>query len=173
MKTYVGGGCIDSHFLDLGTSWRWTVSFTFRPLYPRKRTPGTHWIGLVNTRAGLDDVEKRKFLTLPGRELRLLDRPARSQLLYRLGYHGFRDVVVSIKLGMDKIESRYSNFKQHVTQSPKKKFLKSRLSLFLSIVNIVDRTSCTLRVCTTWRWVVSFTLQPLYLYKFTTSNCST
>jgi hypothetical protein len=29
--------------------------------------PGTHWIGgWVGRRAGLDDVEKRKFFTLPG-----------------------------------------------------------------------------------------------------------
>jgi hypothetical protein len=29
-------------------------------------TPGIHWIGdWVNPGAGLDDVEKRKFLTLP------------------------------------------------------------------------------------------------------------
>jgi hypothetical protein len=41
--------------------------------------PGTHWIGdWVDTRTGLDDVEKRKFLTLPGLELRPLGRPAHS-----------------------------------------------------------------------------------------------
>jgi hypothetical protein len=28
-------GCIDPRFLDLGTSWRWVVSFTPLPLYPR------------------------------------------------------------------------------------------------------------------------------------------
>jgi hypothetical protein len=33
----------------------------------------------VDPRAGLDDVEKRKILTLPGLELLLLRRPARSQ----------------------------------------------------------------------------------------------
>jgi hypothetical protein len=50
-----------------------------------KRTPATHWIGgWVDPRAGLDDVEKRKFLTLPGLEHRPLGRPARSQSLYRL-----------------------------------------------------------------------------------------
>jgi hypothetical protein len=32
----------------------------------------------VDLRAGLDDLEKRKFLTLPGLELLPLDRPARS-----------------------------------------------------------------------------------------------
>jgi hypothetical protein len=34
--------------------------------------------------AGLDDVEKRKLLTLLELELRPLGRPARSQSLYRL-----------------------------------------------------------------------------------------
>jgi hypothetical protein len=37
---------------------------------PVERAPGTHWIkGWVNPRAGLDDVENKKFLTLPGLEL--------------------------------------------------------------------------------------------------------
>jgi hypothetical protein len=34
-----GSGCIDPHFLDLGTSWRWVVSFTPRSLYRRGRSP--------------------------------------------------------------------------------------------------------------------------------------
>jgi hypothetical protein len=38
----------------------------------------------VGLRTGLDDMEKRKFLTLPGLELRPLGRPGRSQSLYRL-----------------------------------------------------------------------------------------
>jgi hypothetical protein len=34
---------------------------------PQERTHGTHWIGgWVGPRAGLDAVENRKFLTLPG-----------------------------------------------------------------------------------------------------------
>jgi hypothetical protein len=46
-------------------------------------TPGTNCIGgWMEPRAGMDDVEKRKFLTLP--DLRPLGRPARSQSLYRL-----------------------------------------------------------------------------------------
>jgi hypothetical protein len=44
-----------------------------------ERGPGTHWTGgWVDPRASLDDVEKRKFLTLSGLELRPLGRPARS-----------------------------------------------------------------------------------------------
>jgi hypothetical protein len=57
--------------------------------YLRERAPGTHWIGgWVDPRAGLDDVERRTFLTLSGLELRPLGRLARSQSLYRLRYPG-------------------------------------------------------------------------------------
>jgi hypothetical protein len=42
----------------------------------------------VHPRAGLDDLEKIKFLTLPGLELRTLGRLARSQSLYRLRHPG-------------------------------------------------------------------------------------
>jgi hypothetical protein len=42
----------------------------------------------VDPRAGLDDLEKRKFFTLLRLELRPPCRPARSQLLYRLRYPG-------------------------------------------------------------------------------------
>jgi hypothetical protein len=59
------------------------------PLYPRGKSHGTHWIGgWVGPRTGLDDVEKRKFLTLPGFEIRTRRRPARSQSLYGLRYPG-------------------------------------------------------------------------------------
>jgi hypothetical protein len=44
-------------------------------LTARERAPRTHWIGgWVDPSVGLDYVEKRKFLTLPGLEL----RPPRS-----------------------------------------------------------------------------------------------
>jgi hypothetical protein len=52
-------------------------------------TPGTHWIGgWVDPTAGLDDMEKKKFLTLPGFELLPLGLPSRRQSLYRLRYPG-------------------------------------------------------------------------------------
>jgi hypothetical protein len=58
-------------------------------LPPGKEPPGTHWIGgWVGPRAGLDDVEKKIFLTLSGLELRPLGRRARRQSLYRLHYPG-------------------------------------------------------------------------------------
>jgi hypothetical protein len=46
------------------------VNFTLYPFYPGERATYTHWIGVwVDSIAGLDDVEKRKFLILPGLEL--------------------------------------------------------------------------------------------------------
>jgi hypothetical protein len=42
----------------------WSASRPGR-FIPGERVPGIHWIGgWVDTRTGLDDVEKRKFLTL-------------------------------------------------------------------------------------------------------------
>jgi hypothetical protein len=65
------------------------VSFTPRPLYPRVKSL---WYPLdrlgVGPRTGLGDVERRKFLPLPGLEVRPLGRPASSQSLHRLSYPG-------------------------------------------------------------------------------------
>jgi len=45
METLRNGG-IAPRVLDLGTRWRWVVSFTPRPLQPPgKKYPGTHWKG--------------------------------------------------------------------------------------------------------------------------------
>jgi hypothetical protein len=59
MKTH-GGVYIGSRFLDLGTSWRLTVSFTPRPLYAEKEPPVVirEEVGWVGLRAGLDDMDK-------------------------------------------------------------------------------------------------------------------
>jgi hypothetical protein len=46
------------------------------------------WIKKTNSQASDPIMAKRKFLTLPGPELRPICRPARSQSLYRLRYRG-------------------------------------------------------------------------------------
>jgi hypothetical protein len=62
---------------------------------PPAKSSDTHWIGgWVSSRAGLDDVEKKKFLTPLALELRLLGRPARSQSLYRLRYLGYLHIQI-------------------------------------------------------------------------------
>jgi hypothetical protein len=60
MKAY-GSGCIDPHFLDLGTSGRRVVSFTPQPLYPRgkrPRSPLDRRFGGPQSRSGWYRVEK-------------------------------------------------------------------------------------------------------------------
>jgi hypothetical protein len=52
---------------------------------PGEGSPGTNWKeGWLGPRFGLEDVEKKKFLTLSGLELRPFRCPVRSQLLYQL-----------------------------------------------------------------------------------------
>jgi hypothetical protein len=52
----------------------WSASCPDR-FTPEERAICTHWIGgWVGPRAGLDNVERTKFLTLPGLELRPLGR---------------------------------------------------------------------------------------------------
>jgi hypothetical protein len=85
MEAYGGVDVYIHIFLTLalaGGEWSASRSGCFTP---GERTPGTHWIGgWVDPRAGLEDLEKIKFLTLPGLQLRPLRRAARSQSLYRL-----------------------------------------------------------------------------------------
>jgi hypothetical protein len=57
-KTYWGSGGKAARILNLGTTWRWVVSFTLRPLYLR----GTARIGgWVDPRTDLDAVMKRRL----------------------------------------------------------------------------------------------------------------
>jgi hypothetical protein len=89
MKAY-GGVDISIHiFLTsvlVGSEWSASRPCCFTP---EEDPHHIHWIGVwVDPRAGLDDAEKRKFLTLLGLELRPLGRPAHSHSLYRLLYPG-------------------------------------------------------------------------------------
>jgi hypothetical protein len=63
----------------------------------------THWIGCrADLRAGLDDMEKRRFFTLHGLELLSnLDSPVRSQSLYRLLCPSFLDKLGTPVSGQD------------------------------------------------------------------------
>jgi hypothetical protein len=74
MKTYGGVDVYRSstrHLLELSGQLHAPAAFT-----RGETASGTHWIGgWVGPRTGLDDVEKRKFLTLQGLELRPLCRP--------------------------------------------------------------------------------------------------
>jgi hypothetical protein len=60
----------------------------------------------MGPRAGLDDMEKRKFLTLSGLELRPLGCPARSQSLYRLYTRGGQIILPKCKIRDGKLLGR-------------------------------------------------------------------
>jgi hypothetical protein len=60
MKKYWGGG-IAPRILDPGTSWRWVVSFTLRPLYSLVKIPRYVFdrrLGGPQSRSGRDGEEK-------------------------------------------------------------------------------------------------------------------
>jgi hypothetical protein len=88
MKAY-GGVDVQIHiFLTSALAGgKWSASRPGR-FIPVERGPSTHWIG------GMENVEKRKFLTRPGLEHRPHGHPAHSQSLYRLSYPGFQNLLI-------------------------------------------------------------------------------
>jgi hypothetical protein len=85
MKTNRGSEGVAPPLLTLalfGGEWSSSCPSHF---IPGERAAGTHWIGgWVGLGASLDNVEKGKFLPLPGLELWFLGRPAHSQSPYRI-----------------------------------------------------------------------------------------
>jgi hypothetical protein len=115
---------------------------------PRRFTP-EDWIGgWVDPRAGLDDVKKKKFLTLRELELQSLGRPARSQSLYRLCYPG------SYKLpGSDQISAGLIQAGSEILRSEIHKLINSvwnnselsdqwKESIVVPVHKMVDETDC-------------------------------
>jgi hypothetical protein len=90
MKAYCGVDVQIHIFLTSALVGEWSASRLGR-LTPEERAPRTHLIGgWMGPTAGLDDMEKRKLLTLPGLDLRPLGCPGHSQSFYRLRYPGSR-----------------------------------------------------------------------------------
>jgi hypothetical protein len=70
MKAYWVSGCIAPRILDLGTRWRWVVSFTTRPLYSQGKSrwyPLYRRLGGTQSRSGSGGEEKNSQ-PLPGLE---------------------------------------------------------------------------------------------------------
>jgi hypothetical protein len=68
MKPYWGSGGIAPRILGLGTRWRWRVSFTPRPLYPKGKSP---WYPLDRSLSEHGGEEKNSQL-LQGLELTII-----------------------------------------------------------------------------------------------------
>jgi hypothetical protein len=61
MKAYWGSGYVAPHILDLGTEWRWVVSFVTRPLYLQGKSPwypSGRRLGWPQSRSGHGAEEK-------------------------------------------------------------------------------------------------------------------
>jgi hypothetical protein len=62
MKTYCGSGGSAACILNLGTKWKWDLSFTPRTLYLRGKNPRYQLdTGLAGPRADLEAMAKRKY----------------------------------------------------------------------------------------------------------------
>jgi hypothetical protein len=85
MKAY-GGVDMKIHMFLTSTlaGNEWSASRPGR-FTSEERAPGTHWIGgLVKPKACLDDMEKRKFLTLPGLGLSVTELSLLLELLRKI-----------------------------------------------------------------------------------------
>jgi hypothetical protein len=95
MKAYGG---VDVHiFLTSALVWgEWSASCPDR-FSPVEGASGTHWIGdWVDPRAGLDDVEKKQFLTL--QELELLNGWETGSFSRRTQLHGVVSAITKFRL---------------------------------------------------------------------------
>jgi hypothetical protein len=119
----VGGGVIAPRIVDLGTRWRWVVSFTPQPLYPQVKSS---WytldrrLGGPQSRSGRGGEEKNSQPP-PGIEPYNTDRPVRSPALYRLSYHGSHLIPWDIF------------FFEYIEKQNEIRFLISRAKLFWSL----------------------------------------
>jgi hypothetical protein len=89
MKIYSRSEYIKPCFLDVGSGWRWVVSFTLWPFYAwGNRSQFAPWIGdCIGRKSVLDDVKKKSFLTQSILGHWSPSHPVHSQLLYGLQYN--------------------------------------------------------------------------------------
>jgi hypothetical protein len=85
----------------------------------------------MGPRAAMGDMEKQKFLPLPGLELRPLSSTARSQSLYRLRYPGSSDLISLI------------SFFQNKESGLKGTVIHNQISLYIKTVAVLQTTELT------------------------------
>jgi hypothetical protein len=74
MEVYWGSGSIAPRILDLGTTWKWVISFTPRPLYSQEKNrwfPLNRMLGESQSRSGRGREEKNSQ-SLQGLEPRII-----------------------------------------------------------------------------------------------------
>jgi hypothetical protein len=109
-------------FLTTLAGGEWSASSPGR-ITPAETAPGTFCIGgWVVPRAGLDNLEKWKFLSLLGLELWPLGCLAHIQSLYRLRYPGF---------------TKYSSMNKHKLTEVAREYQKDRWKFALQKINLL------------------------------------
>jgi hypothetical protein len=120
VKAYWGSGGTDPLILDLGTRWRWMVSFTPRPLYLQRKSP---WyplerrLGGPQSRSGRGGEEKNSQ-PLPGFEPPIIQPVVQryttelSRLHYRWYEIKYYERVVS-SVGFNEAEGFIRNAERH------------------------------------------------------------
>jgi hypothetical protein len=72
-----GGVEVSSTIIDLGSRWRWVLTFMHCHLSPRETAPGTHciggWVALI---AGLETWRKKKKSLSPNRNQTTISQPS-------------------------------------------------------------------------------------------------
>jgi hypothetical protein len=98
----------------------------------------------MRSRAGLDGMEKRNFLTLSGLELRPICRPARSQSLYRPSYSDpcVNCLITQEKLYLDQFQTLDRKIRSNVLQN----------SVWKDVLNIEVTAELRLSSCI-WRTI--------------------
>jgi hypothetical protein len=109
------------------------------------------WQEVVDPRAGQNDVEERKFLILPGLELRPLGRPARTQSLYWTRYPdswkglmSLRKILIKKHCGTEKKTEdcrskvkvttlKFRNWSHSITYEPGKAYAVALFLLYITL----------------------------------------
>jgi hypothetical protein len=111
MKTYWGSAGIAPRNLDLGTRWRWVVSFTPRPLYPQGNNipyPLDKRLGGPQSRSGCGDEQKK---TSP-RRVSNPDRPIVQPVASRCTDRAITDLGRSQFVTFSGVDPEKGNFKR-------------------------------------------------------------
>jgi hypothetical protein len=172
MKTFWGSGSIAPRTLDLGTRWRWVVSFTPRPLYPPGKSswyPLDRRLGGPQSRSGHGGKDKN---SQPLRESnrwtpiaqpvarRYTDR-AITALINICYSHLFSIIFITLII----LHSVFFYRSQEIHFSRSQSFFLTARHAMRTYWGSGGTAPRILDLGTRWRWVISLNPLPLYLQR--------